>query len=143
MAVRDGNEAMVQLLLAFEPDLTISCKRTKKTALHFACMQLRVDIARWLTQQGASLECTDRDGLTPADYLKRDREDSAKMLMEARGGYLSWKRRAPWIRLLYSSGIWSPSSSMELGNHSQKISHSAISKCLGTREMAVLICMFI
>ena len=140
IAVRRGCEETVRLLLKYNASLAIACARTKQTALHSACVQQNIDIAKLLVLGGANLDCKNRNGKTPIDYLE-DKAGLSKEFRQLRQQWLAWSRRRSWILFLHRICLWSLS---EQSSDSSRANHcsEAMTKCLQIKELAIIISQF-
>jgi ankyrin repeat protein len=72
-AVKNGDLAAVQRILAAQPDRIKALDERGSTPLHVAAMGGRLEIAAWLVDKGADLEAKNPTGFTPLSLAVRSR----------------------------------------------------------------------
>jgi ankyrin repeat protein len=103
-AARDGDLAGVKSILAEDPAQLKTTDENKYTALHWACMRARWDVAEYLVARGAPLNVQGGDGGTPLNWLVH--HDNVKMvdLLVKKGASLNVQNQ--WGMTELHTAIW-------------------------------------
>jgi hypothetical protein len=92
-AARNGDLDAVKSILANDPSKLGATDDEKYTALHWACIRARWDIAKLLIENGADLNAVGGDGGTPLNWaVNSDNVDMIEMMVD-RGAGLNRKNR--------------------------------------------------
>jgi 26S proteasome non-ATPase regulatory subunit 10 len=103
-AAKDGDLPTIRNVLAEDPSKLNATDEDSYTALHWACMRARWDVARYLIEQGADLNAVGGDGGTPINWcVHHDNVEIVKLMVE-KGAELNTQNQ--WGMTELHTAIW-------------------------------------
>jgi len=103
-AAKGGDLPTVRNILAQDPSKLNATDEDNYTALHWACMRTRWDVAEYLIEQGADLNVVGGDGGTPINWcVHHDNVEIIKLMIE-KGAKLNIRNQ--WGMTELHTAIW-------------------------------------